>query len=77
MEWLLIICLGLIVVLALLVATLWFQLWLSQRDARTLRQITINTLPAVAPPGIGCLGSLLGPLLLIVLVLIIMVATIQ
>jgi hypothetical protein len=74
MDWLLIICLGLIVLLALLVATLWFQLWLSRRDAESLRRITITTPPADAGPGIGCLGSLLGPLLLIVLALIFMAA---
>lgn len=73
-EWILVICLGLIALLAILVAVLWFQLWLTRRDARILHQLTVIT-PAVEPrPVGGCLGSLLGWAVLLVLVVFLLAA---
>jgi len=46
-----------VVVLAIIVLWLRIRLWLSEHDARLLRQVTV--MPAPPPPGGGCLGSLL------------------
>lgn len=51
-----------LVVLALSVLWLRFQLWLRDRDTRILRQVTVMS-QAPDPEG-GCLGSLL-PLILL------------
>jgi hypothetical protein len=73
-ESLLVICLVLIGVLAGVVAVLWFQLWLSRRDANVMRRLTFVT-PAMEPPdGGGCLGSLLGWVVLLGVALLLLAA---
>jgi hypothetical protein len=73
-AWLLSLCLLLIGLLGGWVVVLWFQLWLSRRDANLMRQISFVT-PAVEPsPSGGCLGSLLLPALLLLVGLYLLAA---
>jgi hypothetical protein len=76
-DWLLAICLVLIGLLGGLVAVLWFQLWLSRRDANIMRQMSFVT-PAGEPLSSGgCLGSLLVSALLVVVGLYFLATTLS
>ena len=70
MNWLLLLCLILIGILVLAVASLSFQLWLSRRDARILQRVPVMQ-QAIEPDGQGgCANALLIPAILIVLLFI-------
>ena len=66
-DWLLLLCVAVIAILAVMVAVLWFQLWLARRDVRILRQRAYVPYEAEEPASNGCLGALMGPVMLILL----------
>ena len=67
LETLFVLCLAVIAILAFMVAVLWFQLWLTRRDVRILRQRAYVAYEAEEPVSGGCLGTLMGPVILILL----------
>lgn len=70
----LLICLVLIGVLGGLVGLLWFQLWLSRRDVNLMRRLQyVAPLPDPEENG-GCLGGLLGPVVLFLVGLLVWAA---
>lgn len=71
-ELLLVLCVVVIAVLAVMVAVLWIQLWLSRRDARIARQMMLLAQLPDEPAAGGCLGSLMGPVILILLGLLVL-----
>ena len=74
-DWPLAICLVGNGLLGGVVVTLWFQLWLSRRDANIMRQMSV-VMPAAEPaPSGGCSGSLLVLALLVVLGLFLLATT--
>lgn len=74
-DWPLAICLVVNGLLAGVVVMLWFQLWLSRRDASIMRQMSVVTPAAEVPPPGGCSGSLLVLALLVVLGLFLLAST--
>lgn len=66
-QLVLLICLVLIGMLGGLVGLLWFQLWLSRRDVNLMRRLQYVAPQADPEEKGGCLGGLVGPVLLLLL----------
>ena len=67
LETLFVLCLAVIALLAVMVTVLWFRLWLTEHDVRLLRQRAYVAYEAEEPVSDGCLGTLMGPVILILL----------
>lgn len=67
LESLLVLSIVVNAMLAIMVAVLWFQLWLSRRDVRITRRLAYMAQEPDEPAPGGCLGTLIGPVMLILL----------